>query len=498
MKRTKHNLSSYKLLTCRMGELVPSNLVEVLPGDSMRLQSSALIRVSPLVAPVMHPVTVRLHHWFVPARLVWSGFEQFITGGPDGLGGSAGAYPTINSGAGFAAGALADYMGITPGIANLVVNAMPIRAFNLIYNKNYRDQDLTTARSQDDVTLPNIAWEKDYFTTARPWAQKGPDVTLPLGTKATIKPNLTDLLTGAQPAGARMRTVAAGASPLNNQALIFDTSGNINNSTAGGVAPAQPMYFSNLYADLSTATAVNVRDVRLAFALQRYQEARARYGSEYVDYLRYLGIRPSDARLQRPEYLGGGKQTISFSEVLQTGPDSEGEGVASIKGHGIVALRSRGSTFFAEEHGFVITLLSVRPKTMYAQALPRMWSRRTKEDYFQKELEQVGQQIVYRREIYAEADAAGAGGDAVFGYQDRYDDYRFKESSIAGEFRSTLNYWHMGRIFGAAPALNSAFVVSDPTLRVYAEQTTDTLWCMVNNQVVARRQVGPGGQSSIY
>lgn len=494
MKRTKHNLSSYKLLTCRMGELIPANLIEVLPGDSMRLQSSALLRVSPLVAPVMHPCTVRLHHWFVPARLVWSGFEQFITGGPDGLGGSAGAYPTINSGAGFTAGQLVDYMGVTPAVANLVINAMPVRAFNLIYNKFYRDQDLTTVRAQDDVTLPNIAWEKDYFTTARPWAQKGPAITLPLGTKAPIT-------------GISMDTQIYSTGPISGFAT-----GGINtayakyHNTATAGADGATLFeedptragYPNIYADLTNATAVNVRDVRLAFALQRYQEARARYGSEYVDYLRYLGIKPSDARLQRPEYLGGGKQQISFSEVLQTGPDANDTGVADLRGHGIVALRSRGSTFFAEEHGFVITLLSVRPKTMYAQALPRMWSRRTKEDYFQKELEQVGQQIVYRREIYAEADAAGAGGDTQWGWQDRYDEYRFKESSIAAEFRTTLNYWHMGRIFPSPPALNSAFVVSDPTLRVYAEQTTDTLWCMVNNQVVARRQVGPGGQSSIY
>lgn len=496
MKRTKHNLSSYKLLTCRMGELVPSNVVEVLPGDSMRLQSSALIRVSPLLAPVMHPVQVRLHHWFVPARLVWTGFEDFITGGSDGEGGSAGAYPTINAGAGFAAGGLADYMGIPPSVASLVVNAMPFRAYNLIFNKFYRDQDLTTAVTQDSVTVQNIAWEKDYFTTTRPWPQKGPDVTLPLGTSAAVRTQTADTVTGIQ-AGLKLRDAAAGGVPV---AGLLQTNGaQAFGAQVGGQGGLnQSLYPSNLYADLTTASAVNVTDVRLAFALQRYQEARARYGSEYVDYLRYLGIKPSDSRLQRPEYLCGGKQTISFSEVLQTGVDSGDEGVGTLRGHGIVSLRSRGATSFFEEHGFILTLLSVRPKTMYSNSLNRLWSRRTKEDYYQRELEKVGQQIVYRREVYAEADAAGAGGDTEFGWQDRYDDYRYVESGIAGEFRSTLNYWHMGRIFASAPALNSAFVVSDPTLRIHAEQTTDTLWCMVSNQVVARRMVGRGGQSNIF
>lgn len=492
MKRTKHNLSSYKLLTCRMGELVPANLLEVLPGDSIRLQSSALIRVSPLLAPVMHPVQVRLHHWFVPARLVWTGFEDFITGGSDGEGGASGAYPTINAGgSGFTAGTLPDYMGIPPGVASVVVGALPFRAYNLVYNKNYRDQDLTTVVTQDSTVLQNVAWEKDYFTTTRPWPQKGPDVTLPLGSTAPVVGNGVNAQ-GISASDAGTRNILLQAT---NELELSGTATTVGSSFR---YPTAAQGNSGLVADLSLATSTNVNDVRLAFALQRYQEARARYGSEYVDYLRYLGIKPSDSRLQRPEYLGGGKQTISFSEVLQTGVDSADDGVGTMRGHGIVSLRSRGSTSFFEEHGYILTLLSVRPRTMYANSLNRLWSRRTKEDYYQRELEKVGQQIVYRREVYAQADVGGTGGDTEFGWQDRYDDYRYVESNIAGEFRTTLNYWHMGRIFSSAPALNSAFVVSDPTLRVHAEQTTDTLWCMVSNQVVARRMVGRGGQSNIF
>lgn len=237
-------------------------------------------------------------------------------------------------------------------------------------------------------------------------------------------------------------------------------------------------------ADLTNASAVNVNDVRRAFALQRYQEARAQYGSRFVEYLRYLGIRPSDARLQRPEYLGGGKQTISFSEVLRTGSESTAP-IGELAGHGIAAMRSRRYRRFFEEHGHVITLMSVRPRTMYQDGLHKMWSRRTKEDYWQKELELIGQEEVANREIYL----AGPAPAATFGYNDRYYSYRHLPSGVSGEFRDVLNYWHLGRQFAAAPALNASFVECDPTKRVHAEQTMNSLWVMVNHSIQARRMV---------
>lgn len=480
MKRTKHSLSHYKLATLDMGKLVPVAVVEVLPGDTVQMASSALIRVSPLMAPVMHPVSVRIHHWYVPNRIIWDGWEDFITGGPDGIGGDSGAYPTIQANG--IAKDLGDYFGLPVGVSK-AVSALPFRAYAKIFNEHYRDQDLvpelpeTTASGVDAVTLQsvqNIAWEKDQFTAARPWSQKGPDVSLPLGVTAPVNSN--------------------DVPPFwrNTQGIDHTFNSAANNVQIAQSAPADTAggdwrfgSRTGLVADLSNATAANVNDIRRAFALQRYQEARAMYGSRFTEYLRYLGIRSSDARLQRPEYLGGGKQTISFSEVLRTGAESTAP-IGEMAGHGIAAMRSRRFRRFIEEHGHIISLMSVRPRTMYVQGVERMWSRRVKEDYWQRELENIGQEEVYRGEVFSDGTA---NDDILFGFNDRYYSYRHVRSSVAGDFRTTLNFWHMARDFATAPVLNQDFVECDPSKRIHAVQTEDVLWCMISNSIQARRMV---------
>lgn len=491
MKRHKHNLSHYKLATADMGKLIPVCWYETLPGDTFQMASSALIRVSPLVAPVMHPVTVRFHHWFVPNRLLWTGWEDFITGGADGLGGSAGAYPTISINP--ALGSLSDHLGMPVTGASQVVCPFAHRAYALIFNEMYRDEDLVTkigfsnASGVDATTntvMQSIAWEKDYFTASRPWPQKGPNVTLPLGTSAPVTGNIDAQALEFRSAGSGGGTVRV-PNVQNDGSKDVVIPAAADSETVHIWKPATPVGAGDLTADLSAATATNVNAVRRAFALQRYQEARAMYGHRYTEYLQYLGIRSSDARLQRPEYLGGGKQTIAFSEVLQTGPGTDA--VGTMKGHGIAAMRTRRYRRFFEEHGIVMTLMSVRPRTMYQDGLHRSWNRRTKEDYWQKELERIGQQEILNKEIYA----AHATPDGIFSYGDRYSEYRHLPSKVSGDFRTTLNFWHLGRIFGSAPALNASFVTCDPSKRVHAVQTSDVLWCMVSHKIVARRMVAP-------
>jgi hypothetical protein len=489
VKRSKFSLSHYKLATMPMGFLVPVGVYEVLPGDTVQQATSALVRLTPLVAPVMHPVEVKIHHWFVPYRIVWDNFEKFITGGSDGLGDGA-VHPTITRPS--VKGGLLDHLGIPPALFTPPFSALPVRAYSLIWNEWYRDQDLAPARALskgdgvDNITSidsAKVAWEKDYFTSARPWPQKGPDVTLSLGTSAPVVAVNTPSWRGTTDPN----TAFALQTVVGNNNAVFDKNG----------AYDEILQWNDpgLRTDLTSATALTVNDLREAMALQRYQEARARYGSRYTEYLRFLGVKSSDARLQRPEYLGGGKQTVQFSEVLQTGPDQADEGVASLYGHGIGALRSNRWRRFFEEHGVVLTLMTIKPRTMYAQGLHRHWLRTQKEHYYQRELAHIGQQPVVNAEVYADQSSSWS---AVFGWQDRYDEYRRMESGISGDFRDTMNHWHFAREFAAPPVLNESFITSDPTRRVFQEQTADPCWVMCNHSIQARRMVAGSGKSFIF
>lgn len=485
MKRSKHSLSNYKLLSCDMGELVPCGLLEVLPGDTIQHSTSALVRCSPMLAPVMHPVHMKIHHFFVPFRLIWDDFEKFITGGDDGM--FVPDFPTRTLGS-VDPGDLSDYLGLPPGAAGQPVSVLPFRAYSLIYNEFYRDQDLqdelviSKASGVDTTTnveLMHANWEKDYFTASRPWEQKGPQITIPIGTSAPIN-NLFSSDNVAENLSNQVLNVPSGtvASAATYRRLGVRVSG------AGFVGPT---------ADLSGASAITINRLREAMALQRFEEARARYGSRYVEYLRYLGVSSSDARLQRPEYLGGGKQTLQFSEVLQTaeGTDPVGE----MRGHGIGAMRSNRYRRFIEEHGYIMSFLIIRPRAMYMQGIPRTWNRRTKEDFWQRELQHIGQQEVKNKELYADH----TDPDETFGYQDRYDDYRHTYSTVAGEFQtSVLDHWHLARNFASDPALNDTFVECVPTKRVFASSSTDTLYVMAQHSIQARRLIASTGHSFIF
>lgn len=520
-KRNKFSLSYYNLSTLRFGYIYPIGLLEVLPGDTIRMASSAFIRVAPMLAPVMHPVHVTIHHWYVPFRLIWDDFEDFITGGPDGLNVSEPPWDYINYKRSYPhTMQLPDYLGIPPlpetdnigGKARLSI--LPFRAYNLIFNEWYRDQDLVDpiefpTTSGRDLTTPRLlrlaAWERDVFTTARPWPQKGMQVTVPVN-PPTNGPSVSQVTLSGSPnislsplsnnyewkdnqsgnAGSYWGTNAdaAGANSMAKNAGLqvnwdqgtFNVSGGTYDPGTGGIGN------------------VDINQLREAFALQRFEEARAMYGSRYVEYLRYLGIKASDARLQRPEYLGGGRQTIQFSEVLQTDP-SDTTPAGNMTGHGIGAMRTNRFRRFIEEHGLILSFMMIRPKSIYSNGVDRFYLKETKEDFFQKELEHIGQQEVWSAELFRPygINSAPVSGHNTFGYQNRYDEYRSHWSRISGEFRDIFNYWHLARDFSETPTLNGDFITCNPSPRIFAAQENDHFYCMINHSIQARRLLSKFG-----
>ena len=490
--RSKHNLGHYKLLTGDMGFLYPVGLVEVLPKDTFQHSTSVFLRFSPMAAPVMHPVTVRIHHFFVPHRLTWpesegGGFESFITGGPNGD--DAQLVPTV-----FTSGEtndLWDYFNMPTTGQVATVSALPIRAFNMIFNEWYRDEDLVAEREPTDWLVPRIAWEKDYLTTARPWPQKGPAITMPIGTTAPVVPAGPNAAPSFQtPNSSELNLLTEGPGGQAVQTQSVDSQSDV-----------MEWFDTGLQADLTNATPPEINEFRRAFALQRFAEARARYGSRYTEYLRYLGVRSSDARQQRPEYLGGGRAKVAISEVLQTTnseggqPEDERFGVGDMYGHGIASMRSNAYRRTFEEHGYVLSLLSVRPKAMYLNGITRTWLRRDREEFWQKELEQIGQQEVWAGEVFS--DNGIRPDHDTFGFADRYAEYKREPNRVSSEFKNVLNYWHLGRDFATPPELNSDFIECDPSKRIFNEQTQHGLWIACQHNLVARRLVSASNASRI-
>ena len=511
-KRAKFNLSNFHNCTFKMGYLYPTNLMEVLPGDTVQLSSSVFLRLAPMVAPVMHPVHLFMHHFFVPSRLLWENFESFITGGSDGNNADTIPQAVLNA-TNSPAGTLADAFGLPvqmlKGNNTFSVNALPFFAYYDIWNNYYRDQDLQSEinwqsygkpwTSSSALSLLQPCWSKDYFTTARPWPQKGPQVTIPV-----------DLTAGGAPVITANTTIFGNGTPTFNSSgyespfQVYKEAGDnkplYNRNPASGSQKVDVSWNNPaLRADTTinwngsseaTTGTLSVDNVRQAFALQRFEEHRALFGHRYEDYLRYLGVKPQDSRLQMPEYLGGFTSPVQFSEVIQTGGDAGG--IGDLFGHGIAAARGRRVRRFIPEHGYIMSLLCVRPIPVYAQGIERLWNKTTKEDFWQKELEHIGQQEVLNKEVYAD----GTGNDAnTFGFQNRYDEYRRGVNVVTGEFRTNQDFWTMARIFENRPALNADFVECNPTDRIFQvnSQNSDQCYCMVKNNVIARRLISKNG-----
>lgn len=478
MNRSRHNLSHYHLTTFDQGYLVPCAMVEVLMGDSFRHTTSALLRAATLVSPVMHPVDVRIHHWFVPFRTIWSGWDDFIRGA------TAGNLPTVTYTDGSSPYELLDRMGV-PKATN-TLNALPVRAYNMIYNEYYRDQDLITAVSLDDLNLKRISWEKDYFTSSRPYPQYGETaISIPFrqGAQAPVK----GIGTADGTFGTANPTVreTGGGTPTYAAGKMINPAGAPTQVMIKGTAASNG--YPEIYADLANATGagIDINEYRLAMAMQRHLEVKNRFGNRIQDYLAYHGVRPRDGRGEVPEYLGGGKRVIAFSEVLATA-EAGTQKVGDMAGHGIASIVTRPYNHFFAESGIMMSLMSVRPKTLYMNQLHKFWLRTNKDSFWQKEYELLGPQAVLKKEVYG----AHANATDVFGYNGRHDEYRRHPSFVSGAFRNTTDdFWHMARKLTGSPTLNQSFVECNPTDRIYADNSEPELRAMVSHSIQAKRLV---------
>jgi hypothetical protein len=497
-KKNVFDLSHEKKLSCNMGDLVPIFLQEVIPGDTFQVNSEILMRLAPLVAPVMHRVNVFTHYFFVPNRLVYGDWEDFITGGVDGQSNPAfpkisydsdGTHPRLPT-----VGSLSDFMGVPTVPTTLTgetslpeVTALPFRAYQLIWNTYYRDQTLhaevpvtknSTVTESEQVAILELqkrCWEKDYFTSALPWAQRGGDVVLPTDVSYLANSQVFRNDGTAPSAVTSIKTSAGG------NALLVDSDSN----------PGRIQNINNVD--------ITVNNLRRAQRLQIWLEKNARAGSRYIEQIwSHFAVKSSDARLQRPEYLGGGKQPVVMSEVLSTA-QTEDMPVGSMAGHGISVGNSNRFKKSFEEHGYIIGIMSVLPRTAYQQGCGRDLQKFDKFDYFWPEFANIGEQEITKGELYWDSSKTSPANFAVFGYQSRYAEYKFKQSTVHGDFRNTLYFWHMGRIFDSQPGLNDDFVTADPTDRIFAVLGTenDHLWIQLYNQVTAIRPMPVFGTPSI-
>lgn len=503
-KSTTFDLSHDKKMSANMGLLIPTLLIDALPGDRFTLQTSHLMRLAPLLAPVMHEVNVYMHYFFVPNRLVWPNWEKFITGGDLGLDMPVFPKVTFSDSDPYKPeiGTLADYFGIPEmpaGSGNIEVSAIPFAAYNKIYNEYYRDQNLTP-RIDDELVdglnnglprnLKRRAWEHDYFTSALPWTQKGVEATIPLGEYADLE--FYGVPQGNPLVGtSKWRDIISGnAITTATRNLQVDTNGDIRKDGF----PAD-----NGVIDITDHTRVKMNDItinelRAAVKLQQWLEKTARGGSRYIEMIMsHFGVKSSDARLQRPEYLGGGRSRIQFGEVFATVKNDQTE-LAELGGRATNASTTKKINYFCEEHGYIMGIMSIVPRTGYMQGYQKHFLKFDKLDFGWPSFAALGEQEVKQIEIWPYETTK----DDVFGYTPRYAEYKYISNSVHGDFRQTLEYWHMSRKFDNKPLLNTSFIECEPTQRIFAlEDETHKCWMHIYNDVKANRRLPAYGTPSL-
>lgn len=491
IQRSKFLRPSQHKTTMNTGDLVPIYVDEVLPGDTMSMATSAAIRMSTPIYPVMDNASADFYFFFVPSRLVWEHWREFNGENRSTHWEQPTDYeiPQLKApDGGWEKGTIADYMGIPTKIANLSINALPMRAYCLIWNEWFRDQNLKDPAmvNLDDTTQTGsngdeyvtdaqlggkplkVAKYHDYFTSALPEPQKGPDVMMPLGNMAPVAGNGNGLgITDGTNSGTLLNA--------NNSNGLFQSEwiaqdkygkvGTINSNAQGltnkaylGVTTDASK--SGLIADLSQATGATINQLRQAFAIQRLYEKDARGGTRYTEVIRaHFGVISPDGRQQRPEYLGGKSIPINVDQVLQTSSTTETSPQGNTAAYSLTNFAESMFTKSFTEHGYVIGLCAIRTQHTYQQGLERMWSRKKRFDFYWPSLANIGEQAILNKEIYAQGTTAD---DEAFGYQEAWADYRYKPSRVSGAFRSnytqTLDSWHYADYYTKQPHLSSEWI----------------------------------------